>query len=150
MKRFGVVVLVMMAVAVSVFADRGVSRRENRLKEYFNNLVLEVGQTRDPAEKRAVLNESLERFVSRMNRVRKLPFLNREQREALAELGAEVQAKQDELNGAAGFPKVADADLDDFAQYMAQDLEQAAGRTYLVLSGAAIIIILVVLLIIIL
>jgi hypothetical protein len=80
--------------------------------------------------------------------MQRLPFLNREQRDALADLDGEVQAKLDELNGAAGFPRVADADLDDFAQYMVQDLEQASRRTYLVLSGAAIVVIILLLIII--
>ena len=48
--------------------------------------------------------------------------------------------------GAAGFARVANADLDDFAGYMVQDLEQAA-RSYVVLSTAAIIIIILLLII---
>ncbi len=148
MKRFRVAmaVLVLVAIAAPLFADNAQSRLENRLKQYFNNLLLEVEQTKDPAEKRALLNESLERFLTAMNRLQKLPFLNQEQRKALARFGAEVQEKHDELNGAAGFATVANADLDDFAGYMVQDLEQAA-RSYIVLSTVAVVIIIIVLLV---
>jgi len=151
MKRFrvAVAVLVLVAIAAPLFADNAQTRLENRLKEYFNNLLLEVEQTRDPAEKRALLNESLERFLTAMDRLQKLPFLNQEQREALARFDAKVQEKHDELNGAAGFAAVANADLDDFAGYMVQDLEQAA-RSYIVLSTAAVIIIILLLILIVL
>ena len=149
MKRFkvAVAVLALVAIASPLFADNAQTRWENHLKEYFNNLLLEVEQTKDLAEKRALLNESLERFLTAMDRIQRLPFLNQEQREALARFDAEVQEKHDELNGAAGFAKVANADLDDFAAYMVQDLEQAA-QTYIVLSGVTIIIILLILILI--
>ena len=148
MKRFRVAmaVLLLVAIAAPLFADNAQTKWENRLKEYFNDLLLKVEETKDPAEKRALLNESLERFLTAMDRVQRLPFLNQEQREALARFDAEVQEKHDELNGAAGFAMVANADLDDFAGYMVQDLEQAA-RSYIVLSTAAIIIIIVLLII---
>ena len=142
--RVAVAVLVLTAVAAPLFAEDSVTRWENRLKEYFNNLVLEVEQTKDPAEKRALLNESLERFLKAMDRIQRLPFLRQERREALARFDAEVQEKLDELNGAAGFARVADAELDAFARYMVQDLEQAQ-RTYVVLSGTAILIIILIL-----
>jgi len=151
MKRFrvAVAVLVLVAIAAPLFADNAQTRLENRLKEYFNNLLLEVEQTKDPAEKRALLNESLERFLTAMNRLQKLPFFNQEQRKALARFGAEVQEKHDELNGAAGFARVANADLDDFAGYLVQDLEQAA-RSYIVLSTVAVVIIIIVVLVLVL
>ena len=139
-------VLLLVAIAAPLFADNAQTKWENRLKEYFNDLLLKVEETKDPAEKRALLNESLERFLTAMDRVQRLPFLNQEQREALARFDAEVQEKHDELNGVAGFAMVANADLDDFAGFMVQDLEQAM-RSYVVLSTAAIIIIIVLLII---
>jgi hypothetical protein len=149
MKRFrvAVAILVLVAIAAPLFADNAQTKWENRIKEYFNNLLLDVERTKDPAEKRALLNESLERFLTAMDRLQKLPFLNQEQREALARFDAEVQQKHDELNGTAGFTMVANADLDDFAGYVVQDLEQAA-RSYIVLSGVAIIIIILLLVLI--
>ena len=151
MKRFrvAVAVLLLVAIAAPLFADNAQTRWENRLKEYFNDLLLDVERTKDPAEKRALLNESLERFLTAMDRLQRLPFLNQEQREALARFDAEVQEKHDELNGAAGFEMVANADLDEFAGYVVQDLEQAA-RSYIVLSSVAVVIILIVLLVLIL
>ncbi len=144
--RLAVAVLVLAAVAAPLFADNAQARLENRLKEYFNNLLLDVRQTKDPVEKRALLNERLERFLAAMDRIQKLPLLSPEQRQGLARFNAEVQEKVDELNGAAGFPMVANADLDDFAGYLVQDLEQAA-RTYVVIPIAAIIIVILLLII---
>ena len=148
MKRFrvAVVALVLIALAAPLFADSPATRLENRLKGYFNNLVLEVEQTKDPADKRALLNESLEQFLTAVDRIQKLPLHNQEQKQALARFAAEVREKHDELNGAAGFATVANADLDGFAEYMVQDLEQAA-YTYIALSGLAIVLIVVLLII---
>src|SRR4030042_456037 len=146
MKRFrvAVAVLLLVAIAAPLFADNAQTKWENRLKEYFNDLLLKVEETKDPAEKRALLNESLERFLTAMDRVQRLPFLNQERRGGPARVEGEVHEKHDELNGVAGFAMVANADLDDFAGYMVQDLEQAM-RSYVVLSTAAIIIIIVLL-----
>ncbi len=144
--RLAVAVLVLAAIAAPVFADNAQTRLENRIKGYFNDLLLDVQQTKDPVEKRALLNEGLERFLAAMERVQKLPLLNREQRQGVARFNAEVQAKLDELNGTAGFPRVANADLDSFAGYLVQDLEQAA-RNYVVIPVAAIIIIILLLII---
>jgi hypothetical protein len=148
MKRFAVAVavLALMAVAAPLFAESAATRMESRFKEYFHNLVLEVEQAKDPADKRALLNEGLERLLAAMDRIQRLPFLGRERRDALAGFVAEVQEKHDELNGAAGFTMVANADLDGFAEYMAQDLEQAQ-TYYLAISGLGIILIIILLII---
>ncbi len=151
MKRFAVAVavLVLIAVATPLFADTAATRLENRFKAYFNNLLLEVERTGDPAQKRALLNESLDRLLLAVDRIQRIPFVKQEQREALARFGLQVQAKHDELNGAAGFSMVASGDLDDFARYMVQDLEQAR-MYYLGISGLALALIIIILLIIIL
>src|SRR4030067_3372309 len=101
--RVAVAVLVLAAIAAPLFADSTQNKWENRIKEYFNDLLLKVEETKDPEQKRALLNESLERFLTAMDRVQRLPFLNQEQREALARFDAEGQEKHDELNGAARF-----------------------------------------------
>jgi len=108
-------------------------------------LELEVGQTTDPAEKRALLNNGFERFLKAMDRIQRVPFLSQQQRDGLARFDAAVQEKHDELNGAAGFTMVADADLDAFARYAVQDLEQAE---YVVISGVAILLIIIILILI--
>jgi hypothetical protein len=148
MKRFSVTmaVLVLIGIAAPLFADPA-TRLENRLKEYFSNLVLEVGQTTNPSEKRALLNESFDRFLTVMDRIQRLPFLKQESREGLARFNAVVQEKRDELNGSAGFVMVADGDLDNFARYAVQDLEQAEAR-YFVISGAALLVIILILILI--
>jgi hypothetical protein len=151
MKRLATAVaaLVLIAAATPLFADSAASRLESRFKEIFADLLLKVEQAEDPGQKRALLNESLEDLLKVIDRAGKVPFQGREQRQGLAAFRAEVQEKHDELNGAAGFAMVAAADLDEFARYMVQDLEQA--RMYYVgISSLALILIIILLLIIIL
>ena len=125
-------------------ADTDTTRWENRLKDFYNELVLEVKAIEDPAEKRALLNDTLHKTLRAVARVEALPGLSDGQTEAMAHYRATVQEKYDELNGLAGFPSVADADLDGFADYMVQDLEQA--RSTIVMSGAALLILILIIL----
>lgn len=96
-----------------------------RFKQYLNRTVTEVKETDDPAEKRARLNTSLEKMKRATERVRGLPGVNAEDKAALAELEADFSDKLDQLNGENDYEPVDDAQLDRFADYVQQDLEQA-------------------------
>ena len=80
-----------------------------------------------------------------------MPFIEKEQRAALDMLQDKFAGYQAELKGLQGHDRVADRDLDAFAGFVQQDLEQAevawdSGGIYL--SVGAIIVILLVLLLV--
>ena len=143
--RVLIAVLLLVAVALPLAADTDTTRWENRLKTLYNDIVLEVKAAEDPAEKRALLNSTLDKTLRAVDRVEALARLSDGQAEAMAQYRAAVQEKHDELNGLDGFPAVADVDLNGFADYMVQDLEQA--RSTIVMSGAALIILILILII---
>ncbi len=123
---------------------------QERVKISLNKMVTEVRTAETPAAKRAVMENFLNRFENRSRLAEKLP-LNDEQRAGLAALQLRFAGYAAELNGTEAVAGVPDGELDAFAGFMQQDLEQAAaswGSGGIYLSTGAVIIILLILLLI--
>jgi hypothetical protein len=139
-----------------VLASAGVSRAEGQspaLQERFqasvNTMVQSVQAAPDPAAKRAIIGS----FLNRVDRGMEMAqgALPAKDGIALDLLRAKVQAQFAELNGLNGQPKVADNELNHFAGYIQQDMEQAqaywgGGGIYLSVGAIIIILILILLL----
>lgn len=146
MKRLSVCTLALLFFSVQpLLADATTPDPMERFKQYVNEMVTEVKETEDPAEKRALLDESLQKMEEAADRVRHMPGIDADDEEALAALSTDISEKRDQLNGHGGYERVADADLDRFADYVQQDLEQAQ-RLVISISSAALVLILVLLL----
>jgi hypothetical protein len=122
---------------------------QQRLKVALNGMVQDVREAETAPAKRAVIGQ----FIGRMERnaqvTELLPFLGEEKRAALEDLREKFGGYQAELQGLDGRDGVADSDLDAFAGFMQQDLEQAATSGGIYLSTGAVIIILLILLLVI-
>ena len=140
-------VLFLFILAQPILAKDDSAQLENRLKEYINEISIMIKSTEDPAQKRDILDTTLKKIIQAMETAEGLTSLSAEDKAALATLKKNFQDKHDELNGLNGFDKVADEDLNDFTDYVLQDLEQA--RSMLTLSVAAFIIIILLIIIII-
>lgn len=116
-----------------------------RFKQYLNQKVTEVKNTDDPAEKRALLDETLQKMKTAADQVRQMPGIDVKGEEALAAFAADISEKRAQLNGENGYEAVPDADLDRFADYVQQDLEQAQ-RLVISISTAALVLIIFLLL----
>jgi hypothetical protein len=143
------------ATAVSAGTEPGLLNGSinQRVKQSLNTMVQDVYAAEAPAEKRAVI----ERFLNKAERgaalAAKLPFLTDENHAALNFLQGKFDRYSAELNGVSGtgtahnsVTGVPGGDLNDFASFMQQDLEQAGNGVYL--STGAIIIVLLIILII--
>lgn len=126
-------------------AGNGPLDPETQFKKYVNDMVMQVEATDDPAQKRAIMNTSLERMTEAFRRVEQLERLSLEERQAVASLRASVEEKLDELNGRNGFTPVPDSNLNHFANYVQQDIEQAERKVTLSLTALLLIIIIVLL-----
>jgi nitrogenase molybdenum-iron protein alpha/beta subunit len=115
--KFVCFILSLLFLAQPVLAKDDSAQLENKLKEYINEISVRIKSTEDPAQKRGILMKQ------------------------------NFQDKYDELNGLQGFSRVADEDLNDFTDYVLQDLEQA--RSTLTMSVAAFIIIILLIILII-
>jgi hypothetical protein len=117
---------------------------QERVKVALNGMVQEVKAAETPAAKREVM----ERFLNKVDRssrmAERLP-LGEENRAALNMLKGRFAGYSAELAGTDGQVGVPDGDLDAFAGFMQQDLEQAAVSGGVYLSTGAIIIVLLIL-----
>ena len=123
-----------------VHADAGFVRE--RLNASINQILENVRETEDPSLKR----QMLENFLNRMDRGIGMAeqIGSKEEVRSLEALRIKVQADRAELNGLQGRDRVADADLNRFANYIQQDMEQAS---YVYIGTGTLIIILFILII---
>ncbi len=151
-KRFNLLSLsavplvLLLSLGTNTSAQPGPDVLEQRLKTSLNTMVRHVREAETPEAKRRVM----ERFVGKARAgtlvAKRLPFLTVENREALTSLQARFEGYALHLEGEPGTPRagIADTDLDAYASYMQQDLEQASGGLFLS-TGVIIIILLIVL-----
>lgn len=118
---------------------------QDALKKHVNTMVKKVEKADDAGEKRVILDESLGKLMKAMDRVRTNAAVSETDKEALSHLKRSIKEKKDELNGLNGFAKVPDRRLDQFAQYVQQDMEQADAVTLSLTTVLLIVIILLLL-----
>lgn len=110
-----------------------------QFKKYINNVAQKAELAENADEKRIILNESFDKLLKAVNRIEKMKHLSEEELSGIAKLKNNIKEKKNELNGLDGYKRVKDGQLDNFTDYVQQDLEQA--NTYVTLSlGLAIII----------
>lgn len=114
-----------------------------KFKEYFNDVVQKVEREDDFDRKRVILNESFEDMMTAYKHVSTMNRISPEDQKGITELQRNITAKLYELNGRNGYDRVADAQLDDFANYAQNDLEQANTVTLSITTVLLIILILI-------
>jgi hypothetical protein len=95
------------------------------LKKYFNDAAVKVKQTENPALKRIILNKAFGRVITACDILSNYPFLTHEEKKEVTIFRGAVKAKYDELNGLNGYTRIADNNLNKFADYSVQSMEQA-------------------------
>lgn len=129
-------------------AKSGATLLEERFKSALNEMVQKVHATEDPAAKRQTLVAWSVRMDNGLEKVLSLESLDAGDRAGLASLRSRFQSFHAELEGQGGLARVDDSDLDGFADYMQQDIEQApvSGGVYLSAGTLIIILLLIILL----
>ncbi len=139
-----IILLLFVAVQPLMAMDNS-SRLEDQFKEYMNEIRMKVKEIDDPVEKRAMLNMTLKKILKALDTVSALESLSEKDKKAIASVRSGFQDKYSELNGLNGFEKVADTDLNSFADYILQDLEQARRMVSMSIAAFIIIILLIIL-----
>lgn len=134
-------------VMICLFAGTGYSRGNDELKKYYNDAAIRVKAADSPAEKRQILQTALTRMSHALDEVRSSPLVPEADRQAVRLYQASVQEKQNELSGAAGYVRVADNQLDAFAEYTVQESEQADQVVTISITTLLLILILVIVLV---
>jgi hypothetical protein len=137
---FGFVTMVLLLASTAVAGGKG------ELQRYLNNAANKVKATDDPSEKRKILNESFQRVSMALDMVQSSTSLSKEDAGGIELLKATLQEKQQELAGDNGYTRVSDTQLNDFSEYVVEDLEQADQMVTISVVTLLLIIILVFLL----
>lgn len=99
---------------------------EGELQKYFNKTATEVKATEDASAKREILNDSFTDMLKVLNKVQNSGMISEEESKGVGNFKSALIEKHDELNGKNGFERVADSQLNSFADYTVQDIEQAS------------------------
>ena len=137
---FGFIIM-MFVLAIPVNAGG-----KDKLQKYFNDAALKVKATENASEKREILNESFQSMSKVLDKVQNSGLISKDDRIGIERFKASLQEKQNELDGINGYQRVSDEQLNNFSNYVVQDMEQAQMIT-ISLVTLLLIILLVVLLV---
>ncbi len=140
MIKHKIVILFLLTVFLAGTALAGNDDTQKELKDYFNKVNQRVKQTEDPAQKRVILNNSFDDLLKAFNTAGQMP-LSQNDREGINYFKNKIREKKNELNGLNGYDKVADASLNQFANYSMQQFEQSA--EYITISVIALVLIII-------
>ena len=134
-------IFMMFVLAIPVNADG-----KDELKQYFSKAADKVKATENADEKREILNESFNNMSKILDKVLSSELISENDRAGIKQYKAILQEKQNELKGSNGYDRVPDTQLNNFANYVVQDMEQADSTVTISVIALILIIILVVLL----
>jgi flagellar biosynthesis regulator FlbT len=146
MKKFIFSILALALIGFATPAQAQTSTdAESMFKKHINEMVESVEKAETSDDKRVILNDSFDDLISAIEKVESMKAVPESDKEGLAAFKADIQDKKDELNGINGFTPVASNNLNNFANFVQQDLEQADQITIGVTTLLLIIIILLLL-----
>jgi hypothetical protein len=105
-----------------------------------------VKATTEPGQKREILSNSLQTMSMALDKVQSMPLVPKNDRAGINQLKTALQEKQDELAGNKGYERISDAQLNDFSDYVVQDMEQAPKTVTISVVTALLILLILVLL----
>jgi len=129
-----------------VMAFAGIAQGQDKLQNYFSGTASKVKATADPTEKREILNKSFEKMSKALTSVQSSPLVSKDDKAGIDRIKVVLAEKRDELEGRNGFDRVPDLQLNAFASYVVQDMEQATQTVTLSLISLLLIILIVALL----
>ena len=115
-------------------------------KEQINKMVQKVEKADTPKKKREILNTSFDKLLTAFEKVKDMKTLSKADQAALHKLALNITQKRNELNGLAGFKRVENSQLNNFAHFVQQDLEQADSTVTISVTVLLLIIIILLLL----
>jgi septal ring factor EnvC (AmiA/AmiB activator) len=132
-----------MLLLMGMFAFTSTAQAQDNLHQYFVDVASQAQAAESADDKRAILSRGLERMNTALEQAERSPVVTDEDKAGMNQMRASLQDKLDELDGRNGFERVADADLDEFADYMVHDMEQAQRVTISLVALLLIIIIVI-------
>ncbi|MFP8487537.1 hypothetical protein ACKGJO_00415 [Gracilimonas sp. Q87] len=115
------------------------------LKKHINSVVEEVEEVKSPDKKREILDESLGNIIKAIERVSEKKSVSVSEKENLAEFKDQLIERRDELNGENGYGTIPNSQLNNFANFIQQDIEQADRLVTLSLTTVLLIVLILLL-----
>lgn len=140
-------IAVRLIVVIGTLGFASVAMGQDRIHKYFNDTALKVQAAENPVEKREILSHSLGEMTRGIDTIKRAPLTTDQDRTNLDRLKATLQEKSDELAGMNGFDRVPDDQLNAFATYVVQDMEQADKNITIGLVTALLIVIIIILIV---
>ncbi|SMO53822.1 hypothetical protein [Gracilimonas mengyeensis] len=117
-----------------------------KLKKHINEMVEQVQEESDVQQKRVMLNKSLDDLIKAVDRVESNKMVPDSDKKALADFKESLTDRKNELNGTNGYAKVPGNQLNDYANFIQQEMEQADKVVTLSLTTALLIVLILLLL----
>jgi hypothetical protein len=136
-----VAVLLMFVLVIPINAGG-----KGELQKHFSNVANKVKATENAAEKRAILENSFRDMSKALDKVQSSFLVSKEDKDGIESLKATLKENQDELAGINGYERVPDSQLNNFSNYVVQNMEQADTITISVVALVLIILLVVLLL----
>jgi len=140
-------VLVMIGILMGVLTLPAYADGKGAIQKYFSDVATRVKAADSPSEKRDILNGSLQTMSTALDMLGTSASISPDDAAGIDHVKALIQEKRDELAGNNGYARVPDGQLNNFADYVVQDMEQADQLITISIITLLLIIILIVLLV---
>ena len=145
MRKFILSVIVLSLVGLVSPLKAQLNDGHERLKNHINSVVEKVEEAESPLQKREILDGSLEEMIQAIDKVKEKKSVSESDKKGLAVFKDNLVDRKNELNGLNGFKKVPNNQLNQYANYIQQNVEQADAVTISVTTALLIVIILLLL-----
>ena len=132
-------VLIMFVLVIPINAGG-----KGELQKHFSDVANKVKATENVAEKRAILENSFKDMSEALTKVQNSFLISKEDKAGISGLKSILKENQDELAGINGYERVPDSQLNNFSNYVVQNLAQADQMITISLVAALLIILLVI------
>lgn len=119
---------------------------KGELQKHFSDVANKVKATENVVEKRAILENSFKDMSEALDKVQGSFLVSKEDQAGIEGLKSILKDNQDELAGINGYERVPDSQLNNFSNYVVQNMPQADHMITISLVSALLIVILLVLL----
>ncbi len=137
--------IIFLAISQSSAVSQSTDLTET-FKKHIYKTVQEVKSEENTEEKRAILNKSFNKMLTALDKIESTATLTEEELAQLHSYEEKIEEKSNQLNGHKDYEKVKGKDLDEFSDYVQQDMEQADRILTISLTTALLIVIILLLL----
>ncbi len=120
-----------------------IAQGQDKLQNYLSDAASKVKATSDASEKREILEKSFVKMSKALDIAQSSPLISKDDKAGISKFKAVLTEKQDELAGTNGYTAVPDAQLNLFADYVVQDMEQAQNISISLVAALLIVIIII-------